>query len=179
MMLEMETERIYMRSFLEKDASYLYHLDADPLVSKYTGEPPKKNINEALQLIKNYDHYAKYNMGRLACIRKSDQTFLGWCGLKTILEENGSVVDLGYRFYRKYWNMGFATESSLRSLEYGFESLGLTEIIAHVDPENVPSIRVMQKVGMSFYKEQTFDGMFGHTYMITKHNYLTNKNILL
>lgn len=173
----METDRLYMRSFLEEDAEALFNLDADPLVSRYTGEAPKKSIQKARTLIRNYNQYSLYNMGRLACIRKSDKEFLGWCGLKTIEIDDGKVeVDLGYRFFRKFWNKGYATESSLKSLEYGFETLSLTKIIAHADPENVPSIRVMQKIGMSFYREGNFDGMYGHTYQISQSDYLTKKN---
>lgn len=59
-------------------------------------------------------------------------------------------VDLGYRFAFDYWGRGIATESSLAALRDGFETLGLRRIIALVLPANTGSIRVLEKVGMSY-----------------------------
>ncbi len=77
-----------------------------------------------------------------------DGTFLGWCGLKYFPETD--EVDLGYRFMKKYWGKGYATESSRACLNYGFHELKLKRIMAKAMPENKDSLKVMQKLGMVF-----------------------------
>ena len=86
-------------------------------------------------------------MGRFTVTLK-DGTFLGWCGLRFFPETN--EVDLGYRFMKKHWGKGYATESSRASLNYGFHTLNLERIIAKAMPDNKDSLKVMQKLGMTF-----------------------------
>ena len=71
---------------------------------------------------------------------------VGFCGLKylTDLKE----VDVGYRFLPEYWGRGLATEACAASLEFGFNTLGLDQIIGLVLPGNAASSRVLEKVGM-------------------------------
>jgi RimJ/RimL family protein N-acetyltransferase len=57
-------------------------------------------------------------------------------------------VDLGYRFLPQYWGRGLATEASVVCLAYGFDVLGLERIIGITMPENLASMRVLEKVGM-------------------------------
>ncbi len=78
-------------------------------------------------------------------------------GLK-VLEDWQGEVDLGYRFLPEYWGQGLATEASRAALQYGFEVIGLKRVIGLVMPENVASIRVLEKVGMQYEKSVRYDG---------------------
>ena len=71
-------------------------------------------------------------------------------GLKYLPE--WEEVDLGYRLLPEYWGRGLATEASLASLRYGFETLQLSRILGLVHPANVRSIRVLEKCGLTFEK---------------------------
>lgn len=102
-----ETQRLLLREFQGEDALGLFQLNENPNVLKFTGDLPFTSINSAKEFILNYDHYKKYGFGRWAVIRKVDQAFLGWCGLK----QHDQYVDLGFRLKEKYWNQGYATES--------------------------------------------------------------------
>lgn len=66
------------------------------------------------------------------------------------IQKNSKEVDLGFRFFKEYWNKGFATESSLACIEYGFNSVGLKSIIGRAQKANLASIKVLQKVGLKF-----------------------------
>ena len=68
-------------------------------------------------------------------------------------------VDLGFRFLKAYWNQGLATESAVACLDFGFEVLGLPEIVAYVMPENGASIRVLEKIGMRSTGPIVYDGL--------------------
>jgi RimJ/RimL family protein N-acetyltransferase len=76
-------------------------------------------------------------------------------------------TDLGYRFHKRFWGKGYATESSILSLDYGFDTLPLTNVIARACNENVASIKVMQKLGMRFREAMNFNGLAGSVYEIS------------
>jgi RimJ/RimL family protein N-acetyltransferase len=105
-----ETERLWLREFNPGDAKSFYLLNLDPEVIKYTGDDSFINIEEAEKFLLNYDHCRKHGFGRWAVMRKTDNTFLGWCGLKYI--EDIDEYDIGFRFFKKYWGYGYATESA-------------------------------------------------------------------
>jgi len=92
----------------------------------------------------------------LAIIYKPDNRFIGFTGLKYL--DDLDEVDVGYRLVREYWGRGLATEATRPTIDYGFEKLGLKRIIAAALPENVGSIRVMEKLGMHFEKKLIYDG---------------------
>ncbi len=155
------TPRAYLREFNIDDAEAMYRLNLDPEVIKYTGNSPFANVDEAREFLINYDHYKKYGYGRWAVINKESHEFLGWCGLKFHEE---IFTDLGFRFFKKFWNKGYATETARASLEYGFNKLGLTEIIGRAVPQNVASIRVLEKLNMKFWKHDVCEGIENTVY---------------
>ena len=164
----LETERLILREFQISDAAYFFELNEDFEVIKYTGDKSFKSINESEIFLQNYSHYQKYNFGRWAVISKSSSEFLGWCGLKFTPETN--EVDIGFRFLKKYWDQGFATESAKACLKIGFEEFKLDKIIGRVMAENIASIKVLENIGLVFEKEFDFNGNLGFIYVKRKSN---------
>ncbi len=168
-----ETPRLIIRPALLEDAQNLLALNSDPDVVRYTGDGSLKDKLEAESLIKDrmMPQFEKYKMSRFMVFLK-DETFIGWSGLKFFPETN--EVDLGYRFMKKFWGFGYATESSKVWFKYGFETLNLTRIIAKAMPENTASIKVMQKLGMTFrgLQHDPTDPMSMVLFDITKAEYL-------
>ena len=160
----LETPRLLLRPFQLSDATEMILLNSDPDVIKFTGDEPFKNIQEAENLIRNYDQYEKYKMGRLTVLLKETNEYLGWCGLKYLEEAN--EADLGFRFHKKHWGKGFATESSRACLEYGFQKLKLKKIIGRTLKENTASIKVLEKAGMKFEREEILHGTQAVIYAI-------------
>lgn len=148
-MIIRETDRLILRLQTYADAKNLVIMNSDPDVVRYTGDASLANVAEARKLLDDlvFPQWQKYKMGRFTVTLK-DGTYLGWCGLKFFPETN--EVDLGYRFMKKYWGKGYATESSRACLDYGFKTLNLDRIIAKAMPDNQDSIKVMQKLGMTF-----------------------------
>lgn len=149
----LETERLYLREFTIDDTQLLLDLNSDLRVTKYTEKGPILTIEDAekrlkTDILKQYEH----KMGRWAVHLRSNNEFIGWCGIKYIEKEN--IVTLGYRFYHKHWGKGYATESAKASLEYGTNVLKLKGIIAKAMKENTASIRVMKKLGMVYLKDE-------------------------
>lgn len=156
-----ETDRLILRELNLQDAVHFFELNNDPEVLKYTGDEAFKSIEDARNFIKNYSQYIENGFGRWAVIRKSDHEFLGWCGLKLNEEE---IVDVGFRFFRRYWRKGYATEAASKSLEIGFARFGLKEIIGRTAKENIGSIRVLEKIGMKCFKNGECEGIEDASY---------------
>lgn len=151
-----ETERILLRKFSLDDAHAVYEFGSNKEVQQYTGDGLVTSLEMAKQIISknSIGDYEKYGFGRLAVWHKQDQKVIGFAGLKYLPEFD--EVDIGYRFLPEYWGKGIATEVSLPLITYGFEDLKLDRIIGIAMKENVASCRVLEKIGLTFYKEDYY-----------------------
>lgn len=167
--MRLETERLLLRESVIEDAQALFEMNSEPEVMKYTGDEIFHSVAEVKVLIANYPDYKKYGYGRWTTIEKATGEIMGFCGLKYL--EDINEVDLGYRWKQKYWNKGYATEAGLACLQYGFDELKLKQIVAQVMKENGASIRVLEKVGMTYWKELNTEENPGLFYRITEADY--------
>lgn len=159
----LETDRLVMRRMMECDYRVMYALNDDPEVMRYVGDGPFETPEHSYDFLFNYqDVYRKYGFARWTVELKATGQRLGWCGLR-LYREDGDM-DLGYRFFRKHWNKGYATEASLACIKYAFETLGFDYLTARANVENVGSYRVMEKCGMKRLREEPYEGM-GMTYL--------------
>ena len=156
-----KTTRLLLKKFCLDDAPSLLTLNADPEVMQYTGDLPFRDLNDAVQFVENYTHYQEFGYGRWSVYLKQNSAFIGWCGLKFNQLEK---TDIGFRFMKKYWGQGYATEAALACLQYGFDHLGLKEIIGRADIRNIASIKVLEKIGMAYWKEDTCRGLMDAKY---------------
>lgn len=159
----LETNRLLLRTFTVADAPFIYELNLDPDVTRYTGDPIK-DLHHAEQVLEQVilPQYALYNHGRWAVHVKPELKFIGWCGLKTRPERN--EIDLGYRFMKTSWGKGYATEAAYACLKYGFEKLNLQRIIGRAMPQNTASLRVLEKCNMQYIGDEVVDDHPARTY---------------
>ncbi len=143
----LQTNRLVLREFVVSDAPEMFALNADPDVLKYTGDLAFKHLEETQMFIKNYTDYKRNGIGRWAVSLKTNPKMLGWCGLK---KHPDGLVDLGFRFKKKHWGKGFATEAANACITYGFTTLNLTKIVGRAESENIASIAVLKKCGFHF-----------------------------
>src|SRR4030095_3221708 len=161
-----ETERLLLRTFTEDDAALLFELNIDPEVTRYTHDA-MTDLSQAKKVLDEVilTQYALYNHGRWAVLQKSNLQFAGWCGLKCVPERQ--EIDLGYRFEKIFWGKGFATEAAFACLPYGFNRLGFQKIVGRALPENLASIRVLEKCGLRYVGEEYVHGYLHKTYKAT------------
>jgi len=162
----LETNRLYLRRITIEDAENIYLLNLDPEVIQYTGDDAFDSVASAQHFVTHYDHYNKYDFGRWAVIGKNNHTFLGWCGLKYTPETD--EYDIGFRFLKKYWNQGYATEAALACIALGFEKYKMPRIIGRARKDNASSIKVLEKIGLTYFDAYDFDGKEGVLYQILK-----------
>lgn len=92
--------------------------------------------------------YAKNGFGLLAVTLTETGETIGMCGLikRDALED----VDIGYAFLPSFWSQGYAIEAAQGVMNFAKEVIGLKRIVAIVDPANAGSVRVLEKLGMTF-----------------------------
>jgi ribosomal-protein-alanine N-acetyltransferase len=172
MKIHTETGRLILREFIPEDAAGIFELDTDPDVHAYLGNNPLTKIEQAEQVVAFIrKQYEENGIGRWAVIEKESGRFAGWAGLKWVTEpvnNRSEYYDLGFRFIKKYWGKGYATEAARASLAYGFDKLNLEEIFAIVDVRNEASIRVLEKAGMIKVEEFELEGDPHFFYRITR-----------
>src|SRR6266568_1472941 len=124
----LETDRLFLREYVEEDAEAFFRLNSDPEVLRFVPDKRLLNVEQARQIL--VDHpiadYRKYGFGRGACILKS----------------TGEQI--------------------------GFADLGLKRIIGLVMPENIASVRVLEKTGLHYAETVMFWGSQFSKYVITQ-----------
>ncbi len=152
-----ETERCILRPLTLDDAEALNRVNRIPEVVKYIG-PVEDAVAKTADYLRNgpLADYQKFGFGRHACIDKSNNQLIGFCGLKYLPSLDD--VDIGYRLLPEYWGKGLATETSLAIMDYAKKTLGLERVIGLAMPENKASINVFPKLGMQYERNLEFMG---------------------
>jgi len=161
----LQTPRLILRRFTQADAPLLLQLNSDPEVLKYLHEPALQNEEHAKTILTTIilPQYQN-NLGRWAIHLKTTHEFIGWCGLKYLIETD--EIDLGYRLIKSAWGKGFAYEAAQHCLHYGFNQLHLKTITGRAHIENTASLKILEKIGMQFIKEEIVDGCPVKTYRL-------------
>lgn len=163
-MIIFQTNRLILRQFTEADAPLVFELNSDPDVLQYLHEPVLKDEEHARRILHDIILPQYHNrLGRWAIHTKSSNEFIGWCGLKHRPELN--EIDLGYRFKQSSWGKGYGTEAALHTLEYAFTELELHEVVGRAHIDNIASLKILEKIGMQFIKEEIVDYFPVKTYV--------------
>jgi len=178
MITKIETTRFLMRHFETKDAEGLFEMESIPEVHTYLGKKPLTQMDQMHDAIKKVQtQYKKNGIGRMIIIDKKTNEIIGWSGLK--LEENlrpFKYFDIGCRLKPQHWGKGIATETTLASLKLGFEQLNINEICGAADIEHIASNKVLQKIGLQFKEQFTFEDTPCNFYNLNKEDWEKNIN---
>ena len=144
----LETARLRLRLFTHDDLQIMFTLNSDPDVIKYA-DTPARDLDEARQRLEQgpLSDYEKYGYGRFAVELKETGKVIGFCGIKYLPEID--LPEVGYRFLKEYWGRGIGTEAAKACAGFAREDLKIKKLIALIIPENIASIKVAEKLGMS------------------------------
>jgi len=150
----LETEHLLSRHFEPGDLDALFALYSDAEIRRYipegmlTVEETREELEWYLQGHPDYPE-----LGLWATILKDTDRFIGRCGLLPWTIDGRAEVEVAYLIDKDYWGQGLGTEAAQGILDYGFNKLNMPRLICLIDAENLASIRVAQKIGMTFEKE--------------------------
>jgi len=188
MTIIIETERLFLRTWQETDANAYFQINQDPKVIEFLrGALTLEQVKDFIRAANNQQDKLNYTLW--ATELKSTGEFIGFIGLNytDFLEEYGApftpATEIGWRLGSQYWYKGYATEGAKASLSYGFNTIGLQEIISFTNPANLASMHVMEKIGL----KRDLNGNFLHPklpenhpnaqqilYRLTRDEYLKN-----
>lgn len=167
-----ETERLYLRKVNFEDVDDLFEMDSDAEVHKFIENNPVKSKEQITAVVTILNQqYTENGIARWAVVEKNTNECVGWAGLKYFrepLNNYSNFYELGYRFKRKHWGKGYATEASQAILKYGFENLNINSIFAITHLENKNSINVLQKLGFQFKETFDYEGDLTNWFELTK-----------
>jgi RimJ/RimL family protein N-acetyltransferase len=145
------TERLKLRWLIEDDVAGHYAVMSDPIVARYWSSEPWTGIGQAEKAIADaIAAYADGSVLRFGIELLSTGELIGNAGLHHFFEQNRRC-EIGYALASKHWGQGYATEALRAAIQYGFDALDLNRIEADIDPRNIGSARVLEKLG--FRKE--------------------------
>ncbi|MEO8019626.1 MAG: GNAT family N-acetyltransferase [Pseudomonadota bacterium] len=147
---ELDTPRLTLRRLEFDDAPFVVALLNEPSFLENIGDRGVRSIEDAHRYLREgpMAMYEKYGFGLWHTARKSDGASVGMCGL--LRRDSLPDVDVGYAFLPAYWGQGFAHEAAEAVMRLGASKFGLKRLIAVVSAGNAGSIRVLEKLGMSF-----------------------------
>ena len=164
-MAVIETERLLLREFVPDDADALAAVISDPETMRFYPEPRDRAGVESW-IERNRRRYREYGHGLWALVLKSSGEVVGDCGLARQTVDGVDEIEIGYHLRRDLWGQGFAPEAAGACRDYGFERLGAERLIALIRPENLPSRRVAEKVGLSLWKEVMWRDLLHCVYVV-------------
>ena len=149
-MNELETERLRIRPLRLDDAPFILELLNEPSFLEFIGDRGVRSLDDARRYIENgpMASYARHGHGLCLTLLKDGGVPMGMTGL--IKREGLDDVDIGYAFRPAYWSQGYGYEAAAAMLDHGRQTLGLKRIVAIVSPENYRSVKVLEKLGLSF-----------------------------
>ena len=153
-----DTERLRLRAWSDADRGPFADMSADPEVMRYMGGLLDRAGSDALA-DRIVEDWATNGFGLWAIERLSDGRFIGFVGLWRPRFEAPFMpaVEVGWRLARDAWGFGYATEGGWASVRYGFEEVGIDEIVSFTAVGNARSRRVMERLGMTHDPVDDFD----------------------
>jgi RimJ/RimL family protein N-acetyltransferase len=161
-----ETERLILRTWQEEDIEAYYQINQDPKVIEFlAGSMTREQVSDFIAKTNKDQQKHRYCFWALEL--KDAHELIGFVGLRYI---NFNLpftpaVEIGWRLGSKYWGKGYASEGAKASLDFGFNKIGLEEIISFTATINKCSMAVMERIGM---KRDT-NGDFAHPKLAANH----------
>lgn len=158
-MLIAQTPRLTLRHFRPDDAGAMDAVFGDPEVMRFGDGVRPPDWVRAWVASWPDEHYPRWGFGAWAVVDNPTSAVIGYCGLTRFPGRCApGEAEIGFRIARAHWGRGLATEAARAALDHAFAALRLPRLIALVDPANVKSIRVVEKLGMRYERDAMLPG---------------------
>jgi RimJ/RimL family protein N-acetyltransferase len=173
--MELQTERLILRSFRGEDVDAMAQLFANPDFMRFSlGVFTERS--KTVEFIEKVMAWDRAEMpSQFAVVLRGPHAVIGYCGFHHHPEVPGEI-EIGYRLHPDYWTRGLITEAARAVREHAFTDLKLPRVISLIHPENIPSRRVAEKNGMQVEKEITFRGFPTLVYVIIREQWLAERD---
>lgn len=148
--IRLETERLILRKFEEKDIADLYEYRSDEETVKFMEYPILENIEEAREKVEKIITKYLTNERLIWAIELKDVGKMIGAIEFVYVYKDSKCAEIGYALNRNYWHKGYAKEATREILKFAFENMKLVRVQAKCLAENIHSADVMKSVGMEF-----------------------------
>jgi RimJ/RimL family protein N-acetyltransferase len=152
MAFTLETERLQLREFTLADAPYMLRQLNEPSFIENIADRGVRTLQQAEAYLQNgaMASYQNSGFGFWAAIEKATGQIIGMCGL--VKRDNLPHPDLGYSFLPEYFGQGYAFEATQVCIHVAKIKFQLPQLLAIVNTENMPSRKLLEKLGFQFQK---------------------------
>lgn len=173
-MLKLKTERLVLRMLREDDFEQYAAMMADPLVTRHLSDGrPLSRADAWRQMAMILGHWHLKGYGMWALEEAATGRLAGRVGFFN--PEGWPGFELGWVLAREFWGRGYATEGARRALEYGFDVLGREHVISLIRPDNMPSVKVAERLGERHERSIDFFGGEALVYGVSREAWLAGR----
>ncbi|SRR6266481_3701877 len=163
----LQTPRLVLREFTPQDADALALILSDPETMRYYPAPyDRTGVEQWIE--RNVRRYQDDGVGLWAMALTKTHELIGDCGIIRQQVEGERLYEIGYHLHRDFWGQGLATEAAIACRDWAFSHLKTDRVISLIRPENLPSRRVAERVGMTVWKEVNWRGLPHCVYSVEK-----------
>ena len=146
----LQTQRLVLREIEPADAPFILELLTDPSFLANIGDRGVHDLPSALNYIEATPRasYARNGYGLWLVESKESGEALGMAGL--VRRDTLPDADIGYAFLPRHWSKGYAVEACTAVRDHAMRTLGLPRLLAIVSPGNTPSVKVLERIGLTF-----------------------------
>jgi len=174
-MYKIETERLLLRKLGNSDLEILIEMLGNPNVMKWLFSGRPMEYAEAESFIKENFSFGSAIIGLGTLCEKSTGRVIGFAGLIPCNYFDAEEIEFGCALREDFWGMGYATEICEAQIKYGFDALDINRLLALAHPENRASLRVLERIGMTFLTEINTESRGPRrVYVIERKKYLTS-----
>lgn len=158
---QIQTARLEVRSWTlsEVDRSAFHRLNSDPEVMHYF--PYRRTRQESDDLLhKVLTMNTEQGYGWAAVCLKNTHAPIGFAGIAPVNYFKATFIpcdEIGWRLLPEHWKQGYASEAGAALLSHGFADMDIKRIVAFAVSDNVASINVMKRIGMTEEPHYNFD----------------------
>jgi len=160
----LETDRLVLRTLTHADAPEMFRYRSSETIMKYIARPRAKTIEDAIVLIDRINTNVANNEGiNWGITLNGSEKTIGYIGYMSFRKEDYRA-EIGYLLSDEFHRQGIMQEAIRAVLAYGFNEIGLHSVSANVDPENIASLSILEKIGFKreayFREDFYYDGKF-------------------
>ena len=163
----LETERLVLRPYQLDDLDALAPILGDAETMRFYPAPFSREKSREW-IVSNLARYRDHGFGLWAMESKESGELLGNCGPVRRIIDGAPEVEIGWHVRRTHWGRGIATEAAVACRDHAFAELGIDRLTSLIRPENTPSRRVAEKLGMAIEKEIVYAGMAHYVFALER-----------
>ena len=153
-MFQLDTDRLLIRNWEKGDWEHFKPIASDPLMLRYIGDGRTWSKERTRNFVdRQIENYKKQKFCRWKLVHKESNSLMGFCGLGYF--GNTGEIEIGWWVAREFWGQGLASEAAAAVMRYGLDELAIKRLISVARPENLPSIRIMEKLGFHEHERTT------------------------